>query len=53
MIYIVTFNMYIKQLNTYQNIEQVFSSLSDAIEYVTRIKKLKEWESITIRAEKE
>jgi hypothetical protein len=51
MLYIVTFDMYVKQLNTYQNIKKVFTSMSDAIEYIARIKKLKEGESITISAE--
>lgn len=51
--YIVTFDMYVKQLNTYQNIKKVFSSMSGAIEYIAQIKKLKEWESINITAEKE
>lgn len=50
--YIVTFNMYVKALNTYHNMVKSFDKLPDALIYMSKFDRLKEWESITVHAEK-
>ncbi len=51
--YIVNFNTYIKQLNAYRDIVRVFYNQKDAIEYISSMGKLKEWDSITLSVESE
>jgi hypothetical protein len=51
--YIVKINLYNKTLQRYQDSEFVFNTFSEALEYLAIIKKLKDWESVSIVAEKQ
>ena len=50
--YIVTYNTYNKPLDMYHDITKTFNKMVDVVEFMAKFDKLKEWESITIAAEK-
>jgi len=50
--YQVVYNRYDKQLNIYHDIKKVFDNMADAIEFISKLKKLKQWESVSVTAEK-
>jgi len=51
--YIVRFNTYIKALNSYRDIVRVFYNQKDAIEYISSIGNLKEWDNISLSVQAE
>ena len=50
--YTVNYNKYDKKLDTWHNIKRIFDNMADAIEFIAKLEKLREWESISITAEK-
>ena len=50
--YLITYNKYNKKLDTWHDIKRVFNNMANAIEFIAKLEKLKEWESITITSEK-
>lgn len=49
--YCVTYNFYSK-LDTWEDIKREFNSMAAAMEFIAKLEKMREWESITITAEK-
>jgi hypothetical protein len=50
--YHVTYNRYDTKLNVAHDICKTFNSLAAAIEFISKLNKLKEWETVSITAEK-